>query len=157
MKWGSAHSPMTQLFSGIRPGGILSPFLFSIYVDSVLKSLIHSELGCYIKGICCNSLMYADYLLLITISLDHLQRLVDICSSEFDSIGMIINADKTACIRIGPRHANKVVSITVNAKQVDWKSEFKHLVVYVTSGSRFNCNLQIPRQKSRSRFSGLLK
>ena len=128
---------------------------FSIYVDSVLHSLSRSGLGCYIKGSCVNSLMYADDLLLISISLNHLQRLVELCVSEFELLGMKINADKTACIRIGLRHSNKSVSIKVNDKFVDWKNEIKYLGLFINAGRRFVCNLQNQRQKFFRSINGI--
>ena len=92
--------------------------------------------------------MYADDLLLISISLNHLQRLVELCVSEFELLGIKINADKTACIRIGLRHSNKSVSIKVNDKFVDWKNEIKYLGIFINSGRRFVCNLQNQRRSS---------
>ena len=40
VKWGDAFSPWVRLTSGVRQEGILSPFLFSILVDLVLKSWV---------------------------------------------------------------------------------------------------------------------
>ena len=60
VKWGDAFSPWVRLTSGVRQGGILSPFLFSILVDPVLKKLSDCGFGCYIKWCSVKSLMYED-------------------------------------------------------------------------------------------------
>ena len=65
VKWDSSKSETFKLSSGVRQGGVLSPLLFSLYVDSVLKSLENSKLGCYIGDVCCNSFMYAVELILL--------------------------------------------------------------------------------------------
>ena len=47
--------------AGVRQGGVLSPVLFSIFVDVLLEKMQHSGLGCFINFGCQNSLMYADF------------------------------------------------------------------------------------------------
>ena len=95
VKWGTATSKLYKLSAGVRQGGVLSPFLFGIYVDGVMSKLANSGLGCFIKCNCFNSIMYADDLIILSISLHHLQSLLDICVHEFKSIGMSINLLKS--------------------------------------------------------------
>ena len=40
-------SSFSQLKSGVRQGGVLSPALFNIYVRSVVDALKKSDLGCH--------------------------------------------------------------------------------------------------------------
>ena len=65
VKWGSAISKFLGIQAGMRQGRILSPFFFAIFVDGCLKKLTKCKFGCYIKGLCMNSIMYADDLILI--------------------------------------------------------------------------------------------
>jgi len=65
VKWGSIMSRLIGLVCGIRQGGVLSAYFFSIYIDSVVEKVIKSNLGCYIKWICMSILLYADDILLI--------------------------------------------------------------------------------------------
>ena len=62
---------MSHIFSltvGVRQGGVLSPLLFNIYVDSFLQRLQSTGLGCRI-GLCYIScVMYADDLTLFASS-----------------------------------------------------------------------------------------
>jgi len=48
VKWGSVVSRFVELSCGVRQGGVLSPHLFSIYIDSVVKKVSDSKIGCYI-------------------------------------------------------------------------------------------------------------
>jgi len=54
--------------------------------------------GCFLKSVRYNSIMYADDLILLAISLRDLQFLVYMCQTEFTIIGMEFNAKKSACI-----------------------------------------------------------
>ena len=124
-KWGSSISQFLTIHAGVRQGGILSPFFFAIFVDGCLKKLTKCKFGCYIKGLCMNSIMYPDDLILISISLKHMQSMVDLCASEFDYIGMNINIKKSGCMRIGPRHPNDVTSTCLNTQPLKWLQELK--------------------------------
>ena len=48
--------------------------------------------------------MYADDIILMSISVTDLQALIDICATEFEELDMIINIKKSMCIRVGQRH-----------------------------------------------------
>ena len=103
VKWGNSFSKKSKITAGVRQGGILSPSCFSIVVDDILNYLEKSNLGCYIKMKCANSFMYADDIILLSISLNHMQKLVDICSKIIKDLHMKINVVKSSIIRIGPR------------------------------------------------------
>ena len=48
VKWNNCLSGMFKLDCGVRQGGVLSPVLFSIYIDDVIINLQYSRRGCYI-------------------------------------------------------------------------------------------------------------
>ena len=60
--------------SGVRQGGILSPKLFSIYVDDMSDKLIKSKIGYHIDNLCINYVMYSDYICLMAPSPVSLQE-----------------------------------------------------------------------------------
>jgi len=74
------RSDIVQLLCGVRQGGIHSPAFFSIYVNDLLIKLNWCKLGCFVKGMCFNSLLYADDIALITISISDLKKILSICS-----------------------------------------------------------------------------
>ena len=130
-------SEFYKLSAGVRQGGVLSPFLFGIYVDNVMAKLASSGLVCFMKCNCFNSIMYADDLIILSISLHHLQSLVNICVHEFKSIRMSINLLKSACLRVGPRHAAVCQPITIEQVPLKWVQEIKYLGIYLLSGKSF--------------------
>ena len=78
MRWGNSMSVNFQIHSGLRQGGILSAHLFNVYVDDVINKLADSRLGCFIGNLSMNALMYADDLIILVISVQDLQSLVNL-------------------------------------------------------------------------------
>ena len=72
VKWGSLLSSPFALKCGVRQGGVLSPILFLVYVDSILIKL--ESFGCRLHGIAMSAYMYADDLILLSPSVVELQR-----------------------------------------------------------------------------------
>jgi hypothetical protein len=147
VRWGNSFSYFVSLETGVRQGSTLSPKLFALFVDEVLVRLNQSGLGCHIKGLCFNAIMYADDLLLISISITDLQQMIDICTGVLDSCNLDINSSKTVGLRIGPRHHLNNCIVTVKGRPLMWKSDLKYLGVFIMSSKKFKCNLQSSRKK----------
>ena len=47
VKWDNCYSSFCSFFSGVRQGGVLSPVLFNVYINSLVKVLVESDLGCH--------------------------------------------------------------------------------------------------------------
>ena len=62
--------------------------------------------------------MYADDLLLLSISVCDLQHMVNICKSELDWLDMMINVKKSACLRIGKRFKASTDHILIDDKSL---------------------------------------
>ena len=63
---------------GVKQGAVLSPLLYSLFVNYLLVELEHSGLGVRIDSIFCGAPMYADDLILIASSPEDLQSMIDI-------------------------------------------------------------------------------
>jgi len=140
-------SDSISLTAGVRQGGIISPLLFSSYVNSVLTSLEDSKIGCFINGYCANSFLYADDLLLLSISVSDLQILTNKSNSIFKELDLQINSAKSCCLRIGPRFRLNCAPISVNGSNLLWVKELKYLGVFLKEGVNFACNWQPARRK----------
>ena len=76
----------------------------------MMSRLADSKLGCLINCTCVNSIMYADDLIFIPISLMHLELFVDICKQEFDKIDMklmVLNQDVLELVPDMPCRVNR--------------------------------------------------
>jgi hypothetical protein len=156
VRWGNSYSYFVCLETGVRQGSTLSPKLFALFVDDLLCALKRCGLGCHIKGFCFNAVMYADDLLLMSISITHMQKMLDICVEVLGSCQLEINASKTFGLRIGPRHnLSNNCSLTVNGQKLIWKSELNYLGLYIVSSKKFKCNIQIARHKFFQATNGI--
>ena len=77
VRWNGVLSSSFAVTCGVRQGGILSPILFNVYVDELMRS----GYGCYVNRTFIGCLMYADDLLLLSPTVGSMQALIDICDS----------------------------------------------------------------------------
>jgi len=117
---GYAFSDVICLKCGVRQGGVLSPVLFTVYVNGVIKALSVSVYGCYFHSLFVGCIMYADDLLLLSPPLCDLQLMIDICCGELEKIDMSLNVGKSQVVRIGKLHARKVNSVVINGSPVEF-------------------------------------
>ena len=80
VKWEDCVSQPFGVTNGVRQGGVLSPFLFSSYMDELPTRLSDVKGGCFVGNIRANYLLYADNLCSFSPSLDGLQDLLNVCS-----------------------------------------------------------------------------
>jgi hypothetical protein len=139
VKWDNVTSDRVPLLSGVKQGGVLSPILFTLFVDIVLKSLEESNLGCFINYNCYNSFMYADDLILLSISVNDLQMMFNICSNIFSDLDLPINASKSHCLRIGPRFKIPCTALKIEGVDVNWVETIRYLGVTICQGKSFKC------------------
>jgi len=141
-------SEQVSLSAGVRQGGILSPLLFSSYVNTLLDKLEQSGLGCFVNKKCLNSFMYADDLILLSLSVTDSQKLVNICNDVLIELDLTINTDKSHCMRIGPRFNSPCSCITINNQSLNWVNKSKFLGMTIVSSAGFTCDFH----EARSNF-----
>merc|ERR1712055_1274891 len=79
VKW---NNHMTQKFgvsNGVRQGGVLSPLLFSVYMDDLLEKLKNNGIGCHIGHKYVGALGYADDIILLFPSVTGLNKMISTC------------------------------------------------------------------------------
>ena len=60
VRWSGILSHGFHVANGVRQGGILSPFLFNVYIDDLSIALSACHTGCYVSNTIMNHFMYAD-------------------------------------------------------------------------------------------------
>ena len=91
----------------------------------------------------------------MSISVTELQLMVNLCITEFENLDMLINVNKSVCMRVGHRHKAHVNNIVIQNQSMDWKCELRYLGVHFVSGNNIKCNLQIIRQKYFRALNGI--
>ena len=60
VKWGTNFSSPFTVTNGVRQGGVLSPYLFAVYLDELSEQLGSARVGCTVGNMVVNHLMFAD-------------------------------------------------------------------------------------------------
>jgi len=51
VRWGNCLSMILPIIADVRQGGLLSPALFAIYIDDLIRRLKASKFGCCLNGV----------------------------------------------------------------------------------------------------------
>ena len=155
VRWNLICSPALALAAGVRQGGVLSPILFCVYIDDVVKRLVLSRMGCWVGGCYLGCILYADDLILMSSSVCDLQKMVDLCADEFSNCDMRINASKCAVMRFGPRVAKHCAEICIQGVPVAYCDKTKYLGVMLRSSVKFAVDLSYMKAKFYRAFNSL--
>jgi len=102
VKWYSCFSCAFCLPCRAREGGVLSPYLFAVYINSVFTRAKSSPLGCKIKRYCMSIFVYADDIVSLAPLISTLQDLLHVSEAELAWLDMSLNASKSMSgMRIG--------------------------------------------------------
>jgi hypothetical protein len=118
VKWGNSTSTCFTTTNGVRQGGILSPRLFSLYIDELSNVLCKLNVGCFIGFKCVNHLFYADDICLLAPSAMGLQQLINVCEQYGSDHDILYNPIKSKCMAILPRRY-KLTIPTVSLNNID--------------------------------------
>ena len=69
-----------QSEKGVKQGGVLSPILFSLFINELIMEIKKAEMGIKLKETLIAILLYADHIVLIAEKKQELQELLDIVS-----------------------------------------------------------------------------
>ena len=99
VRWDESLSVPFTVSNGVRQGGVLSPILFTLYIDDLLTDLSNLGVGCYWGHLFAGALCYADDLVLLAPSPSALRLMLHCCEGFADYRGLRFNAAKTQLIR----------------------------------------------------------
>ena len=93
-----------QIGKGVRQGYILSPCLFNLYAEYIMRNagLEEAQAGIKIARININNLRYADDTTLMAESEEELKSLLMKVKEESEKVGLKLNIQKTKIMASGP-------------------------------------------------------
>jgi hypothetical protein len=112
-----------RIGKGVRQGCILSPFLFNLYAEKIMRKveLEETEIGVKIGGRNINNLRYADDTTLLSETEDGLKHLIARIKEESEEFGLFLNVKKT---KIMTTAGNGKIRITIDNEDIECVDEF---------------------------------
>lgn len=146
VRWAGKVSSCFHVLNGVKQGGILSPYLFNVYMDDLSVDLSNMQTGCNLNNVCLNHIIYADDLTLLAPSVTALHKLIDKCLLYAANHNITFNSKKSVAMYIKPKgyEPNNIPTVWMNNTVVDYKSSNKYLGVIISND--MTCNADMKRQ-----------
>ena len=127
VQWGGEKSASFPISNGVKQGGVISPLLFSLYVDQLFLLLKRSGVGCHVGSTYAGAFGYADDIALIAPSLSSFKQMMKICENFAKSHNNVFNSSKTKLLCYDNDQQTVSPSIYLNGEQVSVVETEKHL------------------------------
>ena len=121
VRTGHGTTDRFQIGKGVRQGCILSPCLFNLYAEYIIRSagLDEAQAGIKIAGRNINNLRYADDITLMAEREEELKSLLMKAKEEREKVGLKLNIQKTKIMASGP-----ITSWQINGETMETVRDF---------------------------------
>ena len=127
LQWGNLFGEPRNIDVGVRQGGILSPFLFKLYIDHVLNLLSEANSGIKYNFYNVNVIGYADDIILLSRSLKGLEELYTILKNELLDLNLRINTIKSKILVFNKRKKEQRSKISLANEEFEVVHSYKYL------------------------------
>ncbi|GBZ63276.1 hypothetical protein M6K162_2511 [Staphylococcus aureus] len=141
VRTGHGTTDWFQIGKGVHQGCILSPCLFNLYAEYIMRNagLEETQAGIKIAGRNINNLRYADDTTLMAESEEELKSLLMKVKVESEKVGLKLNIQKTKIMASGP-----ITSWQIDGETVETVSDFIFLGSKITADG--DCSHEIKRR-----------
>ena len=144
-------SAFQKIKRGVRQGCVLSPDLFSLYSEIIMRN-IEGQPGIRVGGHNINNLRYADDTVLISEKEKDLQQLLNIVESKSKEKGLELNSKKTEVMVISRKVEPPLINITINGIKLKQRDHFKYLGALISSDGRNNTEISARIAQAKMTF-----
>ena len=129
IRWNGEHCEYFNISKGVRQGCILSPHLFSLYTEQIMRNADIDEMGIRIGGRILTDLRYADDTTLSVGDVTSSRRVLYRVNASGEVEGMGLNAKKTKVMHIVGKDSlpDELTEIVVNGTVLEKVEHFKYL------------------------------
>jgi len=122
IKTNNGMTEMFHILTGVRQGCILSPFLFLIVIDFVMKKTVNErDYGIAWGSEKLADLDFADDLALLCNTQEELQEMANSLQCNAAKVGLCINTEKTKAMIV---RNNTVSALTINGADIEHADNF---------------------------------
>ena len=140
-RWNHALSEYFKVTSGVKQGGVLSPKIFTLYVDELISRLRKSGVGCHLTSIFLAAIMYADDLCLMAPTRSALQELLFICEEFSTDFCLSFNSKKSKALLFG-KPKQSVHALFLNGESIEYVETWKYLGCSIVAGPRLTFSVK---------------
>ena len=118
--------------NGVKQGSVISPLLFSIYIDNLFSKLKHLGLGCCVCLTYAGAFGYADDIALVSSSIYGLKKMISICETYAQDYHKTFKPAKSKllCFNVS---SSDISPIYFNGTPVTVVNKDKHLGNYIST------------------------
>ena len=139
---------------GVRQGCVLSPDLFSLYIEKIMSTVQDLE-GVQIGDMYINNLRYADDTALIADSNEKLQKILDRVVLESEKMGLGINCKKKTYSLPVSRRKCPDCKLSVKDKEIKQMDSFTYLGSIITSHERSETDIKYRIGMAKTALTGM--
>ena len=126
--WDGASGEYHLINEGVRQGGILSPFLFKLYIDQMISDISAMDVGCKLGFMRINILAYADDIVLIADTRENLEQIYVHFALCVDELKLVMNRNKSKCMIFeNSRYGNRIQELELGNDILENVTEYKYL------------------------------
>jgi hypothetical protein len=121
VRYNNTYSDYFHVSNGVKQGGVISPTLFTCYIDGMLQKLKDSGLGCHMGDQYTGCVSYADDLILLAPTLSALRGMIAICEDYALEYKIKFNGAKSQLLifdNLALKHETKVYVCGEKVEQV---------------------------------------
>lgn len=134
IRWNGENCAPFNIDKGVRQGCILSPHLFNVYTEQIMRQADVDGLGVNIGGRDITNLRYADDTALLADNITSMKRILHRVDNAGQKVGLHLNAKKTKIMHIkGEESEDAPPNIKVNGTRLENVEHFKYLGSYKTA------------------------
>ena len=149
VKWKGLLSGKFYLRTGVNQGCVLSPCLFALCMNDLIRKCKALGLGVV--------LVYADDVLIIARTLKNLQLLFNNVLQSLQGLNLDLNVDKTCFLRIGNRFDSQIVDVcTLDGLVIRRTNVMRYLGVYLLASRIFKCCASMARKSFNKACNAIL-
>ena len=131
VKWNSKNPSDFSVSNGVKQGAVISPILFTAYMDKLFKQLKRNGIGCHVGPVYAGAFGYADDMALVAPSLYSLKCMIATCEEFAKKHQITFNPTKSKLLCFNASNA-VTPHIKLNGQPVSVVHTDKHLGNYIS-------------------------